>query len=207
MEPNSNHRARRPFAPFNREHRENSDLPRLFRRRGRAHLHLVRERPASRPVRFCWLVAGSARTSAKLNPQCLQRDLCLANLLKGALGGLPRLASSPTLLSVWNKAGGITMARTKLCLTALLIAALAACTANEKTWIVVSIKKPDGRLARVSFDGPPGADTDLQTCILSLKSAASDLMLEINGMPDLRGSHFLSATCVQSDKNPVPDQV
>ena len=104
LEPNYNHRPRRPFAPFNREqHRENSALPRLFRRRGRADLHLVRERPAGRPVRFCWFVAGGARTSAKLNPQCLQRDLCLANLLKGALSGLPRLASSPTLLSVWNK--------------------------------------------------------------------------------------------------------
>jgi hypothetical protein len=110
-------------------------------------------------------------------------------------------------MSVWNKRRWNHMARTKLWLTALLIAALAACTADEKIWIVVSIKKPDGRLAQVSFDGPPGADTDLQTCIHSLKSAAADLMLEINGMPDLKGSHFLSATCVQSDKNPVPDQV
>ncbi len=99
------------------------------------------------------------------------------------------------------------MLRIKLSLAALMIGALAGCSNDQKIWVLVSVKKSNGQLAQVSFDDPSGADKDVQTCSLSLKTAEADLMQEINGMPDLKGSHFLSATCVQSDKNPVPDQV
>lgn len=99
------------------------------------------------------------------------------------------------------------MPRMKLWLTALLIVGLSACTGDQKIWIVVSIKKPNGQLAQMSFDDPSATDKDLPSCILSLKNAAPELMEEIEGMPGTKGSHFLSATCVQSDKNPTPDQI
>ncbi len=94
----------------------------------------------------------------------------------------------------------------KLWLTAALIASLTGCTGDQKIWVVVSIKKPNGQLTHVGFADPTLGDKDLTMCILSMKGAAAGLMEEIDGMPDLKGSHFLAATCVQSDKNPYPDR-
>ncbi len=102
---------------------------------------------------------------------------------------------------------GEIMLRIKSWLAVLIIGALAGCSSDQKIWILVSVKKLDGQLAQVGFDDPSGADKDVQTCSLSLKTAGADLMQEIDGMPDFRGSHFLSAKCVQSDKNPAPNQV
>jgi hypothetical protein len=65
------------------------------------------------------------------------------------------------------------------------------------------MKKPNGELSQISFNDPTGTDQDAQACILSLKTKETDLLEEINGMPDMKGSQFLSATCVMSDKEPA----
>lgn len=95
------------------------------------------------------------------------------------------------------------MPRIRPCLAALIILALTGCTGDPKIWIVVSIKKTNGELAQISFNDPTGTDKDAQACILSLKTKETDLMEEINGMPDMKGSQLLSATCVMSDKEPA----
>jgi hypothetical protein len=95
------------------------------------------------------------------------------------------------------------MPRIRRCLAALIIFLLTGCTDDQKIWIVVSIKKPNGELAQISFDDPIATDKDVQACILSLKTEGVALMEEINGMPGMEGSQFLSETCVLSEKEPT----
>ncbi len=86
---------------------------------------------------------------------------------------------------------------------AILAAPLTGCTGDNKVWIIVDIKMPNGKAAQMSFDDPSGADVDLQTCKRSLKVAAPILMQEIEGMPETKGSHFVAVRCVLSAENPV----
>jgi hypothetical protein len=86
---------------------------------------------------------------------------------------------------------------------AAILVALTGCPGDDKIWIVVDIKMPNGKAAQMSFNDPSLADVDLQTCEQSLKGAAPILMQEIDGMPATRGSRFVAAKCVQSDQNPV----
>jgi hypothetical protein len=90
---------------------------------------------------------------------------------------------------------------------AILVAPSTGCTGDNKVWIVVDIKMSNGKSAQMSFDDPSLADVDLQTCEQSLKGAAPILMQEIDGMPETKGSRFVSAKCVQSDQNPVAHSI
>ncbi len=87
---------------------------------------------------------------------------------------------------------------------AAVLVALTGCTGDNKIWIVVDVKMPNGKAAQMSFDDPSLADVDLQTCEQFLKNAVPILMQEIDGMPETKGSQFVSSRCVQSEESPTP---
>ncbi len=87
---------------------------------------------------------------------------------------------------------------------AAMLVTLTGCTGENKIWIVVDLKMPNGKAVQMSFDDPSLADVDLQTCQQSLKGAVPILMQEIHGMPETEGSQFVLAKCVQSEERPIP---
>ncbi len=90
---------------------------------------------------------------------------------------------------------------------AAMIVVLTGCDGDNKIWIVVDLKMPNGKAAQMSFDDPSLADVDLQTCEQALKGDVPILMQEIDGMPETKGSQFISARCVQSDESPAPHNI
>ena len=87
---------------------------------------------------------------------------------------------------------------------AAMMVALTGCNGDNKIWIVVDLKMPNGKAAQMRFDDPSLADVDLQTCEQGLKGAVPILMQEIDGMPETKGSQFVSAGCMQSEESPAP---
>ncbi len=87
---------------------------------------------------------------------------------------------------------------------AAMMVVLTGCDGDNKIWIVVDLKMPNGKVTQMSFDDPRLADVDLQTCEQTLKGSLPILMQEIDGMPETKGSQFVSARCMQSEESPAP---
>ncbi len=87
---------------------------------------------------------------------------------------------------------------------AAMMVVLTGCDGDNKIWIVVDLKMPNGKVTQMSFDDPRLADVDLQTCEQTLKGSLPILMQEIDGMPETKGSSlFRQGACNQRKVRPL----
>jgi hypothetical protein len=92
----------------------------------------------------------------------------------------------------------------RLCVMALAAGLLSACSGKpDKVWIVVDLVDPNGRPAQMSFDNPAVPDMTLADCEGALSSAVPTLLQGIESKPDMKGSKYISAKCVQSGEDPI----